>query len=74
MTHFYDGNTRTYTYNIETSTDGSSWTSVVATKTGSGIVTDTFTQVNARYIKITVTGNTANTAAHIEEIKIYGSA
>ena len=73
VTHFYDGNTRTYTYNIETSTDGSSWTHVVPTKTGSSIVADMFNQVTARYVRITVTGNTANTAAHIEEIKVYQS-
>jgi hypothetical protein len=73
VTHFYDGNTRTYTYNIDTSTDGFSWTPVVSTKTGSGIVTDTFSQVYARYVRITVTGNTANNAAHIEEIKVFQS-
>jgi hypothetical protein len=73
ITHFYDGNTRAYTYYIEASVDGSSWTSVVSTKTGSGIVTDTFSQVTARYVRVTVTGNTANNAAHIEEIKIYQS-
>ncbi len=71
ITHFYDGDARTYTYNIEVSTDGSQWTTVVATKIDSGIVTDTFAQVNARYVRVTVTGNTANTAAHIEEIKVY---
>ena len=43
------------------------------TKSGSGVVTDTFSQVTARYVRIIVTGNTANTAAHIEEIKIYQS-
>ena len=35
------------------------------------MVTDTFNQVSARYVRTTVTGNTANTAAHIEEIKVY---
>ncbi len=73
VTHFYDGNARTYTYYIEVSADGSSWTPVVSTRTGSGIVTDTFSQVYARYVRITVTGNTANTAAHIEEIKVFQS-
>ena len=73
VTHFYDGNTRTYTYYVEASFDGSSWSTVVFTKEGSGLVTDLFTQVNARYVRITVVGNSANTAAHIEEIKIYQS-
>ena len=70
-THFYDGDSRTYTYNIQASTDASTWTTVVASKTGSGVVTDTFNQVTARYVKITITGNTAWNAGHIEEIKIY---
>ena len=73
VTHFYDGNDRTYTYYIETSIDGSSWIQVVSPKIGSGIVTDTFAQVNARYVRLTVMGNTANTAAHVEEIKVYQS-
>jgi hypothetical protein len=71
VTHFYNGDTRTYTYYIQVSTDGSSWTTVVSTKTGSSIMTDTFTSITARYVRLTVTGNTANNAAQIEEIKIY---
>jgi peptidoglycan/xylan/chitin deacetylase (PgdA/CDA1 family) len=71
VTHFYNGDTRTYTYYIEASADGSFWTPVVPSKLGSGVVTDSFSQVYARYIRITVTGNTVNTAAHIEEIKVF---
>ena len=71
VTHFYDGDARVYTYHIEASTDGSSWFTVVSSTTGSGIVTDSFSDVSARYVRITVTGNTANTAAHIEEIKVF---
>jgi hypothetical protein len=71
ITHFYDGDTRTYTYYIQVSTDGSTWTTAVSTKTGNSITTDTFTQTTARYVRLTVTGNTANNAAQIEEIKIY---
>ena len=71
VTHFYDGDPRTYTYNIQISTDGLTWSTIVATKTGNGIVTDVFPQVTARYVRINITANTANTAAHIEEIKVY---
>ena len=71
-THFYDGGVRTYTYYIQVSNDSASWTTVVPTKTGSGAVTDTFPQVGARFVRITVTANTANPAAHIEEIRVYG--
>lgn len=73
-THFYDGDYRTYTYYIQASSDGSNWNTIVSTKTGSGTVTDSFAQTSARYVKITVTGNTANLAAHIIEIRVYGSA
>ena len=70
-THFYDGTSRAYTYYIQVSADGSSWTTVVPTKSGSGVVTDTFAPVEARFVKITVTGNSANTAAQIEQISVY---
>ncbi len=73
-THFYDGDSRTYTYYIQASTDGSNWNTIVSTKTGSSTVTDTFNPITARYVKITVTGNTANLAAHIVEIRVYQSA
>jgi hypothetical protein len=73
ITHFYDGDSRTYTYYIQVSTDGSSWTTTVSTKTGKSVVTDTFAQTTCRYVRITITGNTANLAAHIEEIKVYQS-
>ena len=69
-THFYDVDSRTYTYNIQTSTDGSSWTTVVPTTAGSGIVVNTFAPVTARFVMITITGDTAYTAAHIEQINI----
>ena len=70
-THFYDGTSRAYTYYIQVSADGSSWTTVVPTKSGSGVVTDKFSPVEARFVNITITGNTANTAAQIEQISVY---
>ncbi len=70
-THFYDGNQRVYTYYMDVSADNVSWTTVVASKTGSGIVSDTFSQIAARYVRITVINNTANTAAHIEEVRVF---
>jgi hypothetical protein len=73
ITHFYDGDSRTYTYYIQASTDGSTWNTIVPTKTDKSIVTDAFTQITARYIRINIIGNTANLAAHIGEVKIYQS-
>jgi len=71
VTHFYDGDARTYTYYVEVSTDGSSWVNVVPVRTGNGSVTDTFPTVTARFVRITVTGNTANKNAHIIETSVY---
>jgi len=71
VTHFPDGDARTYTYYVEVSTDGSSWVNVVPVRTGRGSVTDTFPTVTARFVRITVTGNTANGNAHIIETRVY---
>jgi hypothetical protein len=70
-THFYDGTLRVYTYSMDVSADNVSWTTVVPSKTGSGYVSDSFSQIAARYVRIAVTNNTANTAAHIEEVRVF---
>ncbi len=70
-THFYDVDTRAYTYSIAVSTDGSTWTTVVPSKISGSAVSDSFAQVMARYVRIIVTHNTANTAVHIKEIAAY---
>jgi hypothetical protein len=70
-THFYDADSRIYTYYIEVSRDGSTWTNVVAPKIAGGIVIDNFAATMARYFRVTVTGNTVNNASHIEKITAY---
>jgi hypothetical protein len=70
-THFYDGTSRVYTYFMDLSVDNVSWITVVPSKNGSGIVSDAFSNITARYVRITVTNNTANTAAHIEEVRVF---
>ena len=70
-THFYDVDDRTYTYRIEASQDDQSWTTIVPLKIGKGLVTDTFPQITSRYVRVTITSNTANTGAQLEEVKIY---
>ena len=71
-THFYDVDSRAYTYSISVSTDGSTWTTVVPSKISGGLVTDAFPQqVMARFVRLTVTHNTANNATHIKEIAAY---
>jgi flagellin-like protein len=69
-THFYDYDGRTYRYSIETSTDGSHWNSLVSEKSGTGVVWENFAAVTARYVKINVLDNTANSYAHIVEVTI----
>lgn len=63
----------TRNYNIQTSPDGSAWTTVV-TKTGntSNITTDTITPVTARYVRLNVTqGEQSGSTARIPEFEIY---
>ncbi|MDR4490784.1 MAG: discoidin domain-containing protein [Candidatus Nitrosocosmicus sp.] len=73
---WYLGNERTNNYVIYTSTDGSSFTSR-KTGTSSGNTTSfesyTFASVSARYVRVTVNGNSANDWASITEVEIHGA-
>jgi uncharacterized repeat protein (TIGR01451 family) len=70
--HFYDQDARTYTYYVEASTDGSNWTQIAGSTTVHGTGTHDFSPaVSMRYARVTVTGASANTHAHIYEIKLY---
>lgn len=63
-------------YEISVSTDGTEYTPVVTvTKNTTGNTLDTFTPVNGRYVKLSVTKPTqgSDTAARIYEIQVYGS-
>lgn len=63
-------------YEISVSTDGTEYTPVVTvTKNTAGNTLDTFTPVNGRYVKLSVTKPTqgSDTAARIYEIQVYGS-
>lgn len=69
---------RAYQYTVQVSTDGTNFTQVVdqtANTTGSSLFTDTFTAVNARYVKLTVTGcyNYTGTWASINEFRVYSA-
>ncbi len=70
-THFFDGDSRNYTYSVDVSVDGSTWTNVVAPKIAGGNVTDNFSLVLARYVRLNVLGNTENSAAGVEETKVF---
>ena len=70
-THFYDADSRTYTYSIDVSSDGSTWTNVVPSKTSGSVVIDPFNAIMARYVRLTVTHDTAVNAAHILKMTAY---
>ena len=70
-THFFDNDSRTYTYAIDVSSDGSTWTTVVAPKTAGGIVTDNFNLVMARYVRLNVLGSTVNPSVDVEETRVF---
>jgi len=64
-----------YKYKIEISTDNSTWTLVADKTANTSIVqiqTDSFAAVSARYVRITVTGLSANVYASFYEFEVYG--
>ncbi|WP_342476476.1 discoidin domain-containing protein [Paenibacillus sp. FSL H7-0350] len=66
----------TKAYNIQVSTDGTNWNTVVnRTNNTSGVTVDMITAVSVRYIKLNVTTptQTTNPAARIYEFEAYGS-
>ena len=72
---WYKGNDRQYTFDISSSQDGNVFSKIFS---GINTVTDapekyTFSETQARYVKITVTGNTQNNWASISEVEIFGS-
>ena len=75
LTPYWDGN-RSYKYRIETSVDGKRWqlgadasrNTAVATAEG---VQHPFASRMARFVRVTMLGNTANQAVHIVELAVY---
>jgi uncharacterized repeat protein (TIGR01451 family) len=72
--HFWDDDAREYTYYVEASTDGTTWTEIVPSNTVHGLARHEFDPaVSMRYARVTVTANSAaNDYAHIREIALYG--
>lgn len=74
---FYSYDSRTYTYNIEVSSDGTNYSSVTSSKEsnmGNQWMDDTFAAVNARYIRINVTAcSYSGGYASIYEAEVYNS-
>ena len=72
---WYNGNSRTVTFTISFSTDGSTFTNQQTFQSRRTIGPENydFPDVNAKYVRITVTKNTANNWASINEADIYAA-
>ena len=73
---FWRGDGRSYQYYIEVSSDRSAWKEVVNERKNTQPVSAdgkiyTFAPTAARFVRLTVTHNTANPAAHVREIEVY---
>lgn len=67
---------RSYSYDIEVSTDNSTWTPLATSElsdasTDRGVFTD-LTDTTAKYIKIITTGNNVDNSSNIVEIEAFG--
>jgi hypothetical protein len=74
---WYSGNTRQYHFVIATSTDGNSFTNRFSGDSSGTTVNSekySFASASARYVRVTVNGNTQNSYASIYEIDIFGSS
>lgn len=74
---WYRGDERINTFDIATSIDGTTFTTVGSKQssgTGSALEKYDISDTQARYVKITVTGNTQNDWISINEIDVIGSA
>jgi Concanavalin A-like lectin/glucanases superfamily/F5/8 type C domain/Bacterial Ig domain len=74
---WYNGNARQYHFVIATSIDGSTFTNVFnSDSSGTTVSSEKYTiaNINAKYVRVTVNGNTQNNWASIYDLKIFGSA
>jgi len=73
---WYSGNARQYHFVIATSTDGSTFTNVFSgDSSGTTVSSEKYIipATDARYVRVTINGNTQNNAASIYELDIFGS-
>ncbi|HJY09637.1 MAG TPA: discoidin domain-containing protein, partial [Nitrososphaeraceae archaeon] len=74
---WYLGNQRTSNFVIATSTDGTTFTNVFSgTSSGTTLNSEmySFGSTSARYVRVTVNGNSQNNWASITELNIFGSS
>ncbi|MEV4411488.1 polysaccharide lyase family 7 protein [Catellatospora sp. NPDC049609] len=74
---WHRGDERPFTFDVQTSTDGSSWSTAIGNRTSSGSTTAQeeydFTDRTARYVRVVGHGNTLNEWTSITETDIYGA-
>ncbi|MCX4398697.1 MULTISPECIES: discoidin domain-containing protein [unclassified Streptomyces] len=74
VTNYVDG-TRSYQYEVQASTDNVNWTTI-ATKNSTSKATSTGdthpVNTTARYLRVNMTGNSANSGVHIADFKAIG--
>jgi hypothetical protein len=74
---WYEGETRTSTFDVQLSADASAWTTVIAGKVSSGATlqpeTYDFADGSGRYLRIVGHGNTKNDWTSITETAIFGA-
>jgi Concanavalin A-like lectin/glucanases superfamily/F5/8 type C domain/Bacterial Ig domain/Calcineurin-like phosphoesterase len=74
---WYLGNQRTYNFVISTSTDGTTFTNKFSgSSSGTTLNSEkyTFASTDARYVRVTVNGNSVNNWASITELDVFGSS
>jgi len=74
---WFSGNQRTSNFVISTSTDGSSFSTVFSgTSSGTTLNSEkyTFSSTDARYVRVTVNGNSQNNWASITELDVFGTS
>lgn len=72
---FFSGDTRTSTFDVQTSPDGSTWTTRGSfTSSGTSLALETFnsTDASARYVRILGHGNSVNLWNSYTEVEIWG--
>jgi poly(beta-D-mannuronate) lyase len=75
---FYNGNTRTSTFDILTSTNGTSWSTAAAGRVSSGtslnLETFSITAATAKYVRIVGHGNSVNAWNSYTEVRVQTSS
>jgi hypothetical protein len=75
---FYNGNTRTSTFDILTSQNGTSWTTAASGRVSSGtslnLETFSITAATAKYVRIVGHGNSVNAWNSYTEVRIQSSS